>query len=153
MCYLVGTYNVPSHLNRFFFLGFLTYLAPRYMYQHICFSLYTPSTNLYCFLWGSLWQIQRKKECRQRGIRVDKWDSSLSCWSGNINVSQRSVRQFKADVITRQREYKRWFILSVPGTSLIRKFNKYKRDKITNVCLSCKLLSLNISRAWLIYVI
>lgn len=61
-----------------------------------------------------------KKDRHQHGIRcVDKWDSSLSCWYGNISVSQRSVRQFRADVITRQREYRRRFILSMSGTSPI----------------------------------
>lgn len=46
-----------------------------------------------------------KKDCRRRGIRhVDKWDSSLSCWPSNISVSRRSVRQFRADVITLDKE-------------------------------------------------
>lgn len=111
----------PLRLGRFFFLGSLTYLASRYACIHAV-SLFTHCrlriSIAFCEVASG--ESPTKKDCRQHGMRrADKWDSSLFCWPGNVGVSQRSVRQFRTDVITRQREYRRRFILSMFSISPI----------------------------------
>lgn len=112
MCYLGVTYDVPSRLGRFFFLRSLTYSSSDGTSLRVStYTLFLPLHAVYEFLLFFFFceiafgESPTKKDCRRRGIRhVDKWDSSLSCWPSNISVSRRSVRQFRADVITLDKE-------------------------------------------------